>query len=97
MTQQRLQCKDVKPLSAVRSGEKVRLAGIEAGRGLNSRLIAMGLVPNVEITVVRNSHPGPFVIMVKNSRVVLGRGMAQKIMVSVRDYEEDNRRLSGQS
>lgn len=95
MTQQHLQCKDVKPLSAVRSGEKVRLAGIEAGRGLNSRLIAMGLVPNVEITVVSNNHPGPFVIMVKRSKIVLGRGMAQKIMVSACDYEKDSRRLSG--
>jgi len=83
-----MQRKDVKPLSAVRSGEKVRLAAIEAGRSLNSRLIAMGLVPNVEITVVSNNHPGPFVIMVKSSKVVLGRGMAQKIMVSARDHEE---------
>jgi len=88
VTGQHMQRKDVKPLSAVRSGEKVRLVGIEAGRGLNSRLIAMGLVPNVEITVVSNNHPGPFVIMVKSSKVVLGRGMAQKIMVSARDHEE---------
>ena len=95
MTGHHAQCKDVKPLSAVRSGEKVRLAGIEAGRSLNSRLSAMGLVPNVEITVVSNGHPGPFVIAVKSSRVVLGRGMAQKIMVSTCDYEKDNRRLSG--
>jgi len=83
-----MQRKDVKPLSTIRSGEKVRLAGIEAGRSLNSRLIAMGLVPNVEITVVSNNHPGPFVIMVKSSKVMLGRGMAQKIMVSARDHEE---------
>ena len=83
-----MQRKDVKPLSTIRSGEKVRLAGIEAGRSLNSRLIAMGLVPNVEITVVSNNHPGPFVIMVKSSKVMLGRGMAQKIMVSAHDHEE---------
>lgn len=97
MTGHHVQHKDVKPLSTIRSGEKVKLAGIEAGRGLNSRLMAMGLVPNVEITVVSNNHPGPFVIMVKNSKVVLGRGMAHKIMVSACDYEEDNRRLSRQS
>lgn len=95
MTGHHEQRKDVKPLSTVRSGDKVRLAGIEAGRSLNSRLSAMGLVPNVEITVVSNGYPGPFVITVKNSKVMLGRGMAQKIMVSACDYEEDNRRLSG--
>ncbi len=71
----------IKPLSKVRSGEKVKLASIEAGRGLNSRLASMGLLPNVEITVVSNGHPGPFVISVKGSKMMLGRGMARKIMV----------------
>ncbi len=70
-----------RPLSTVKAGETVKLAGIEAGRGLNSRLASMGLVPNVEITVVRNRHPGPFVITVKDSKMMLGRGMAHKIMV----------------
>jgi Fe2+ transport system protein FeoA len=65
----------------VRAGETVKLAGIEAGRGLNSRLASMGLVPNVEITVVRNRHRGPFVISVRDSKMMLGRGIACKIMV----------------
>ena len=71
----------IRPLSNVQSGETVKLASIEAGRGLHSRLASMGLVPNVEITVVSNSQPGPFVISVKNSKMMLGRGMAHKIMV----------------
>jgi len=71
----------VKPLSTVKAGDKVKLAGIEAGRGLNSRLASMGLVPGVEIKVVSNGHPGPFVVIVKNSKMMLGRGMAHKIMV----------------
>jgi len=87
VTGHRVQRKDAKPLSTVRSGERVKLAGIEAGRSLNSRLTAMGLVPNVEIVVVSNNHPGPFVITVKRSKVVLGRGMAQKIMVNAFDEE----------
>ena len=73
--------KQIKPLSVVQAGETVKLARIEAGRGLNSRLASMGLVPNVKITVVNNSHPGPFVISVKGSKMMLGRGMAHKIMV----------------
>jgi len=76
-----MQDKQTRPLSKVRADETVKLAGIEAGRGLKSRLASMGLVPNVEITVVSNSRPGPFVISVKNSKVMLGRGMAHKIMV----------------
>ncbi|MHC4462749.1 MAG: FeoA family protein [Planctomycetota bacterium] len=74
--------KQLRPLSVVKEGETVKLARINAGRGLKSRLTTMGLLPNVEITVINNSHPGPFVISVKNSRMMLGRGMAHKIMVS---------------
>lgn len=72
----------VRPLSMVAAGQKVNVAKIEAGRELNSRLAAMGLVPNAEVTVVSNAHPGPFVVNVKGSKIMLGRGMAHKIMVS---------------
>lgn len=77
------------PLSKIQAGQMVKLVSVEAGRGLNSRLAAMGLLPNVEITVVNNGHPGPFVISVRGSKMMLGRGMADKIMVRSCDYEKD--------
>jgi Fe2+ transport system protein FeoA len=89
--------KQARPLSAVQAGNTVKLAGVEAGRGLNSRLASMGLVANVEITVVSNSHPGPFVISVKGSKMMLGRAVAHKIMVFSCDHEENHSSLSGQS
>ena len=73
--------KNLKPLSTVKVGETVKLVSIKAGRSLNSRLASMGLVPNVKLTVVNNRHSGPFVISVKDSRMMLGRGIAHKIMV----------------
>ena len=69
------------PLSVVKAGKTVRLISVNAGQGLNNRLASMGLVRHVEITVVRNTHPGPFVISVKDSKMMLGRGVANKIMV----------------
>ncbi len=72
----------LRPLSCVQAGESVRIARIRAEcRGLANRLASMGLMVNVEITVVNNGHPGPFVVGVRESKVVLGRGMADKIMV----------------
>jgi len=82
--------KEIKSLSEIRSGQKVKLVSIEAGRGLANRLVSMGLLPNVEITVINNSHPGPFVINVKGSKIMIGRGMAHKIMVCGCDYEKDH-------
>jgi len=65
----------------IKAGQKVRLVRINAGQGLNNRLASMGLVPNVEITVINNAHPGPFVVSVKGSKIILGRGIAHKIIV----------------
>lgn len=72
----------LKPLSVIPNSRIVRLVRINAGRGLNARLASMGLFPNVEVKVINNGHPGPFVVSVKDSKIALGHGMANKIMVS---------------
>jgi ferrous iron transport protein A len=69
------------PLAIVQAGRRVRLTGIVAGHGLKSRLAAMGLIPGVEMKVVRNSPNGPFLVEVMGSRIMLGRGMTLKILV----------------
>ena len=68
-------------LVTVENGRRVRLLAIGAGRALQARLAAMGLIPGVEIEVLQNGAHGPFVIAVKGSRVMLGRGIASKIDV----------------
>ena len=70
------------PLFQLPEGTTAKVAAIDAGCGLNSRLAAMGILPGVEVTVLRNTHPGPFVIAVRNSKIMLGRGVAHKIMVA---------------
>ncbi len=69
-------------LTQVATGQTVRVVGIEACTcGLANRLAAMGLMVNSELKVVKNGHPGPFVVMVRDTKLVLGRGMADKIRV----------------
>lgn len=68
-------------LTSVASGRRVRFVGIQAGCRLQNRLAAMGLVPGIEIEVVRNSVMGPVIVQVRGSRMALGRGMANKIFV----------------
>ena len=69
------------PLSSVENGRDVRLVTVRAGRGLAQRLADMGFVPGVELRVASNNFAGPLVVLVKGSRLVLGRGMAHKIFV----------------
>jgi Fe2+ transport system protein FeoA len=69
------------PLSMVHEGAKAVLRAITGGHEMRGRLAAMGLLPGIELEVIRNSGHGPFVVGVKGSRVVIGRGMASRIEV----------------
>ena len=62
-------------------GKKYRILRINGGRRLNSRLFAMGLVPNEIFYVSNESRGGPVRISVKGSVFAIGRGMANKILV----------------
>jgi len=69
------------PLTMVDEGNKAILRSIEGGRQLRGRLAALGLLPGTELEVIQNSGHGPFVLSVKGSRIVIGRGMAARISV----------------
>lgn len=71
------------PLSSTSKSQKVTLHSIEGGHQLRQRLSAMGLLPGTDIFVVDNGHPGPVILKVKDSKVVLGRGMASQISVKI--------------
>lgn len=71
------------PLAMVSPGETVTVVGVRAGWGLTRRLADMGLTPGVPIRVVNSQMPGPIIIDLRGSRLVLGHGMAQKILVEV--------------
>jgi len=69
------------PLVSIEDGGQVRVVAVEGGIGLRTRLVAMGLRPGVELRVVRNGGRGPFVLAIEACRIVLGRGMAHKVLV----------------
>jgi len=71
----------IMPLTMVDEGNKAILRSIEGGRQLRGRLAALGLLPGTELEVIQNSGHGPFVVSVKGSRIVIGRGMAARISV----------------
>ncbi|TET91468.1 MAG: ferrous iron transport protein A [Desulfobacteraceae bacterium] len=68
-------------LSRVDAGKKVIIQDIHGGRGIRSKLNSMGLIPGAKLTVLRGNCAGPTMIAVKDSRLAIGRGMAQKIIV----------------
>ncbi len=71
-----------RPLSLIKPGESVRLVKVDGGNGLRQRMVAMGLLPGASFEVVKNKGDGPVVLCVKGARLIVGRGMSDKIMVS---------------
>jgi len=69
------------PLDMFPDGAAVRLVTVAGGVGLRSRLLAMGLRAGARIRVVHNGGRGPFVVASGESRIVLGRGMARRVLV----------------
>lgn len=58
-----------------------RVSALPHGRGLASRLIALGLTPGSLVCVLQNRGRGPVIVEVHGARVALGRGQAEKVLV----------------
>jgi len=80
------------PLTSLRDGETGIVTSIKAGHGrgrgggwgFEKRLMDMGLTPGTRVTVVKSApFHGPLEILVRGSRLALGRGMAERIFVEI--------------
>ncbi len=69
------------PLSMLPSGKNASIRRLAEGEKVRERLMSMGFIPGIDVSVVRNDRHGPLIISLLNSRVIIGRGMAQKILV----------------
>lgn len=69
------------PLSVLRVGECGTVTEIRNGHSLRSRMLALGLTPGTGVTVIQNYGHGPLIVRVRDTRLALGRGEAEKIIV----------------
>lgn len=65
----------------IEAGRTVSVSGTTGGKELVRRLADMGITPGVQISVIENHHPGPVLVSLRGSRLMLGQGMAEKILV----------------
>jgi ferrous iron transport protein A len=70
------------PLSTLAQGEVGVVRALTGGRGFVGRLAAMGLIPGTEVVMLQNFGRGPLIVLVRGTRLALGRGEATKIWVS---------------
>jgi Fur family ferric uptake transcriptional regulator len=69
------------PLTVAKSGERLVIRETRGGAGSKMRLLTMGLRKGDRIEVITNNGYGQLAIAADLKRYVLGRGLAEKIMV----------------
>jgi Fur family ferric uptake transcriptional regulator len=69
------------PLTMAKPGERLIIKQINGGSGVTMRLLTMGLRKEDKIEVITNNSQGQLAISADLKRYVLGRGLAEKIMV----------------
>ncbi|PKO08861.1 MAG: hypothetical protein CVU40_13745 [Chloroflexi bacterium HGW-Chloroflexi-2] len=77
-----MQSLPVIPLADLKSGESATISALKAGRNINARLSTLGFTPGVMIYMTHNYGHGPIVVTVRDTRIALGRGEAQTILVT---------------
>ncbi|NVM35020.1 MAG: ferrous iron transport protein A [Candidatus Lokiarchaeota archaeon] len=74
----------VKRLIECSTGEKLKVLRVNAGYHAKRRLANLGIIPGVQI-IKRKAAPfrGPIEVIVKGSLLVIGRGLAARIIVMI--------------
>jgi len=78
----------MKPLSFLTNGEEGIIKEVRGGIGIRGKLMGMGMVKGKTLRMVKNDARGPVIVALEETRLALGRGMAQKVLV---EQKEDNK------
>lgn len=72
-------------LTDLQDGQSGIIISLNGGKNLTKRLADLGINSGTRITVLRTSlFAGPVQVEVNGSKLVLGRGLASKILVEIR-------------
>jgi ferrous iron transport protein A len=64
------------------TGERGVVHRIEGGSGVRKKLAGLGIIPGKSIGIAHGRGHGPRVVIVDETKVMLGRGLLHKILVS---------------
>jgi len=73
-------------ITSLKPGQKAKVVFIRGGRNVVQRLCDLGLTYGTSVSLVREAPlKGPLEICVRNCKIVIGRGIAEKIFVQLED------------
>jgi ferrous iron transport protein B len=75
------------PVTALDEGQEATVRLLSGGEALTGRLAAMGIIPGTRIKLLRKSR-GQIIVLASDTRVALGKGQAEKILVKRERFHE---------
>jgi len=74
--------KDIIAITSLKTGDKAKIVFVRGGGGVMQRLCDLGLTNGTEVSLVRTAPiHGPIEICVRGCKLIIGRGIAEKIFV----------------
>ena len=70
-------------LAMAKPGERIIIKEIIGGKTARARLTSMGFRPGDTLEIISNDGWGRLIVGFGNTRMAMGRGMAQKIMATL--------------
>jgi ferrous iron transport protein A len=70
------------PISRLVNGESGTVKSFTGGRNTLGRCLSMGFTPGSTVTMLENFGSGPVLVKIHDTEVALGRGIAEKIIVT---------------
>jgi len=70
-------------LTNLKNGQEAVIDSVTGGTNATKRLADLGLTPKTKIKILRKALLGPLEIEVRGAKLVLGRGLASKIIIKI--------------
>ncbi len=82
--------KRILSLGDLAEGAQARVYQVQGGQGFRGRVAALGFTIGVPLRLLQNTGRGPVIVLIRGTRVALGRGEALKVLVAPEESGNEN-------
>jgi ferrous iron transport protein A len=74
--------KRILSLGELSEGAQARVHQMQGGQAFLGRMAALGFTTGTPLRLLQNARHGPVIVLIRGTRVALGRGEALKVLVA---------------
>ena len=74
--------KRILPLGELAEGAQARVLQVQGGQAFRGRVATLGFTLGAPLRLLQNAGRGPVIVLIRGTRVALGRGEALKVLVA---------------